>query len=75
MNKRQAKKRIRVMGFVNYIIVKPVPHGYWKRQKENDKRFGFYSSPFPRWKTRLRWLIKQDMAEVKSCFCEVTKND
>lgn len=68
MNKWQAKKRMRVMGYVERFQIKPIPHGYWKKRKEIDKRFDVCSSPFPRWKKRLKWISKQATAEIKKWF-------
>ena len=69
MNKRQGKKYMRVIPS-NYFVAKPIPHGFWKRRKEINKRFGLqpYGSPLPRWKTRLRWLNRQATAEIKKLF-------
>ena len=67
MNKRQGKKYMNAIPS-NYFVVKPIPHGFWKRQRENDKRFCFHGSPLPRWRKRLKWINKQATAEIKKWF-------
>ena len=68
MNKRQAKKRMRVMNYVERFQIKPIPHGFWKRQREYDKRFCFHGLSVPRWRKGLKWINKQATAEIKKWF-------
>lgn len=68
MNRRQAKKRMRVMNCVERFQIKPIPHGFWKKHKEIDKYFDVCRSPSPRWKKRLKWIFKQATAEIRNLF-------
>lgn len=72
MNKRQARKRVRLVreeeNGIFFSATDSIPHGYWKQKKEQDKPFRVKVFHSTRWRKRLKWLNKRANAEIKKWF-------